>query len=93
MLPLSFLTRFITRAIFHKNVPDTDAAEVDMDIGYGAVVRHDGEHGHADEVTEPAELGSKQRVLGETSGGKGGTGQSGIIKTGVTNGANGATAQ
>ena len=38
-VPLSLLTRFVTRACFGVNVPRQDADQVDMDIGYGAVVR------------------------------------------------------
>lgn len=39
-LPLSILTRFITRAVFKHNVPRADADIVDMDIGYGGRVVH-----------------------------------------------------
>jgi hypothetical protein len=41
VLPLSFLTRFITRAVFKVNVPRAGTDRVDMDIGYGAVVHDD----------------------------------------------------
>lgn len=38
MIPLSLLTRFITRAVFGINVPKAGTEKVEMDIGYGAVV-------------------------------------------------------
>jgi hypothetical protein len=38
VIPLSLLTRFITRNVFHVNVPKAGMNKVDMDIGYGAVV-------------------------------------------------------
>lgn len=38
VLPLSLLTRFISRAVFGCNVPSADDDRVDMDLGYGAVV-------------------------------------------------------
>lgn len=38
VLPLSLLTRFISRAVFGCNVPAADDDRVDMDLGYGAVV-------------------------------------------------------
>lgn len=38
VIPLSLLTRFITRAVFGVNVPREGDDRVDMDIGYGAVV-------------------------------------------------------
>lgn len=38
-IPLSLLTRFISRNVFGVNVPQDGADRVDMDIGYGAVLR------------------------------------------------------
>jgi hypothetical protein len=40
VVPLSFITRFITRAVFKQNIPSRDENHVDMDIGYGAIVAH-----------------------------------------------------
>lgn len=40
VIPLSFITRFVSRAIFKQNIPAPNADHVDMDIGYGAVVNH-----------------------------------------------------
>lgn len=37
VIPLSLLTRFISRAVFACNVPSADDDHVDMDLGYGAV--------------------------------------------------------
>ena len=39
VIPLSLLTRFISRSVFGVNVPREDADQVDMDIGYGAVMK------------------------------------------------------
>jgi hypothetical protein len=41
-MPLSLLTRFISRAVFGINVPVKGTEFMDMDIGYGAVVKHTG---------------------------------------------------
>lgn len=38
VIPLSLLTRVISRAVFGINVPSEGDDKVDMDIGYGAVV-------------------------------------------------------
>lgn len=37
-IPVSFVTRFITRNVFGVNVPQAGMDNVEMDIGYGAVV-------------------------------------------------------
>lgn len=54
-IPLSLLTRFVARTCFGINVPQEGSDQVDMDIGYGAVVKD------ADSASEPPseDLGKK----------------------------------